>query len=444
VLRLRAAREVDSVAGGSALLFWSKVAGNAGFFAAVLILARALGPAGRGTIAFVTVTALVAARLAGLGMGEATAVFVAKRPELRGTLLANAVVFMLGSGLFAAAAVCGALAALGDDRPAGVGGQEFAIIGAATLVSALGDAGYVFLLGCNRLRPVAMITAGASWIYPLLLVVVWSAVGLTVLRAAVAWTAAESIRALAYLAQSKRGLALRRLDPALLVEAARYGSRAWVGSLARFLNFRTDQILMGFLASEAALGVYAVAVNASEVLLYLPAAMATALLPAAAQADAGLRTEQALRAFRSATVVTAVATLAAALLGPLLLPTMFGEPFAASVAPFLWLLPGAFGFAATAVFSYALVAGSSPGLSSVGPFVSLVLGVGLDLVLIPRFGASGAAAAASVAFLAGGCAALAVFRRRHDFAWSSLLLPRRGDLTVFRALAGPLRLVRSS
>jgi O-antigen/teichoic acid export membrane protein len=443
VLRRPVGREVDPLVGGSALLFWSKVAGNAGFFAAVLILARALGPTGRGTIAFVTVTALVAACFAGLGMGEATAVFVARRPEIRGTLLANAVVFMLGTGLLASAVACGALAALGDARPAGVGAPELAIIACATLVSALGDAGYVFLLGCNRLRTVALITAGASWIYPLLLVALWSTVGLTVLGAALAWMAAESIRALAYLGQSLRGLVLSRLDSGLLVEAARFGSRAWIGSLARFLNFRTDQILMGFLASEATLGVYAVAVNASEVLLYLPAAMATALLPAAARADVGLRTEQALRAFRSAALVTAVAGLAAALLGPLLLPAIFGEPFKASVAPFLWLLPGALGFVSVAVFSYALVAGSSPGLSSIGPLVSLVVGFVLDIVLIPRFGASGAAAAASVAFLAGGCAALWVFRRRHPFAWGSLLLLRRDDLAMFRALAGPLRLVRS-
>jgi O-antigen/teichoic acid export membrane protein len=444
LLKRRATPEWDPIAGGSALLFWSKLAGNAGFFAAVLILARALGPTGRGTIAFITVTALVAARVASMGIGEATAVFVAKRPERRGALLTNAASFMVASALLIAAVACGALIALGDDRPAGVGRPELAIIAAATLVSALGDAGYVFLLGSNRLRAIALITASASWVYPLLLVALWSTVGLTVLRAALVWTAAESIRALAYLRQSARGLALSRLDPGLLVEAVRFGSRAWVGSLARFLNFRTDQILMGFLASEAALGVYAVAVNASEVLLYLPAATATALLPLAARADAGVRTEQALRAFRSAAVVTAAAALVAAVLGPLLLPVVFGAPFEASVTPFLWLLPGALGFAATAVFSYALVAASSPGLSSVGPFVSLVVGIALDLVLIPRFGASGAAAAASAAFLAGGFAALIVFRRRNPFAWRSLLLPRRGDLAVFRALAGPLRVVRSS
>jgi O-antigen/teichoic acid export membrane protein len=433
----------DHVARGSALLFWSKVAGNAGFFAAVLILARALGATGRGTIAFITVTALVAARFAGMGIGEATTVFVAQRPQARGALLANAVVFMFAGGVLAAGVACGALVALGDARPAGVGAPELTLLACGTVASALTEAGYVFLLGSDRLKTVALVLSTASWVYPAALIALWSTVGLTVFRAALAWTAAEVWRALAYLTPSLRGLRLRRPDPRLLVEAVRFGSRAWVGSLARFLNFRTDQILMGFLASEAALGIYAVAVNASEVLLYLPAAMATALLPTAARADAGLRTEHALRAFRSAALVTAAAALAAALLGPLLLPLVFGAEFDASVMPFLLLLPGAFGFAAMAVFSYALVAGSSPGLSSVGPTVSLGLGIALDVALIPRFGASGAAAAASAAFLAGGVAALAVFRRAHAFTWRSLLLPRRSDLVVFRALAGPFRLVRS-
>ncbi|HEV3478935.1 MAG TPA: oligosaccharide flippase family protein [Gaiellaceae bacterium] len=423
---------------GSALLFWSKVAGNAGFFVAVLILARALGPAGRGTIAFITVTVLVAAKLAGLGIGEATSVLVARRPDVRGALLSNAVVFMVGGAALAAAIACGALAAVGEARPAGIGTAELAVIAVATLISALGDAGYVVLLGSDRLRAIAAVTATASWLYPLFLIVVWSTAGLTVLRAALAWTAAESVRALAFLTQAKRGVSLSVPHGRLLAEAVSFGTRAWAGSLARFLNFRTDQLLMGFLASEAALGVYAVAVNASEVLLYLPAAMATALLPAAARSEGALRTEQALRAFRSAAIVTVVAALAGAALGPPLLPLVFGDAFDDSVTPFLWLLPGAIGFAATAVFSYALVAASSPGSSSVGPVVSLVVGVTLDLVLIPRYGAAGAAAAASAAFLAGGCAALLIFRRQTPFAWRSLLLPRRSDLTVFRALARPL------
>jgi O-antigen/teichoic acid export membrane protein len=430
--------DVDAVAGGSAQLFWAKIAGNAGFFVAVLILARALGPSGRGTIAFITVTALIAARVSGLGIEEATSVFVARRPEARGALLTNVVAFVGSSAVLAATAVCVGLLLLGDRAPAGLGGPEIAAIAAATMVFALGDAGHCFVLGCGRFARVATVTATTSWLYPLFLFLVWSTVGLTVARAALAWVAAESVRAFAYLGQAARGVELRRPDARLLLEAVRFGTRAWVGGLARFLNFRTDQLLLGFMASEAALGVYAVAVNASEVLLYLPAATATALLPVAARTEPGRRADQALRAFRGAAVVTGAGALVAALAGPVLLPLVFGAAFEPAVVPFLWLLPGAVGFAAIAVFSNALVGASAPGLSSLGPLVALVLGVALDLVLIPRFGASGAAAAASAAFLAGGWAALIAFRRRTPFPWRALLHPQRADLTMFRALARPL------
>jgi len=428
----------DPVAGGSALLFWSKVAGNAGFFAAVLILARALGPTGRGTIAFITVTALVVARIAGLGVAEATAVFAARRPDRRPALLSNLVVFMLASAAVAALIACAALLAAGGERPAGVGAPELAILAVATVASALSEGAAAFLLGCSRLRSLALITATVSWIYPALLVSIAVVGELTVERAALAWLAGESWRAYLLLRRSSLGVAPSRPDFALLRSAVSFGLRAWVGTLSRFLNFRLDQILMGFLASEATLGIYAVAVNASEALLYLPAATAAALVPVVA-GDPRSRVDQTVRAFRSAALVTAGAMVAAAVLGPVLLPLLFGSAFRPSVGPFLWLLPGAIGFAATAIFSSGLMASSAPGRSSLGPLASLAVGVALDLVLIPRFGATGAAAAASAAFLAGGATALIAYSGRSPFPWRDLVVPRRGDLDVLRALARPLR-----
>lgn len=423
------------------MLFWARAAGNAGFFAAVLILARSLGPSGRGTIAFITVSALVIARLAGFGMGEATTVLAARRVEARGALLSNLIVFMLTSALVVGALGFALLLSLAGERPAGVGGPELAILVGAAAAIALIEAGGAFLLGCGRLRRLALLTATMTWVYPTLLGVTWLVGGLTVTRAALVWLTSESIVALVLLGQSARAAGLARPNPRLLLESIQFGLRAWVGSLARLLNFRTDQILLGLLASEATLGIYAVAVNASEALLYLPAATAMALLPVAARADPHTQAEQTLRAFRSTALVTAGLVAVAAALGPLLLPVVFGTAFDSSVEPFLLLLPGALGFAATAIFSSALMASSSPGRSSLGPFVSLVVGVALDLLLIPRFGASGAAAAASVAFLAGGCTALLIFRRRHPFEWRALLLLRRGDLILFRALTDPLRAV---
>jgi O-antigen/teichoic acid export membrane protein len=432
-------RELDPTAIRSAQLFAAKVVGNLGYFAAVLLLARGLGPGGRGEIAFLIVASLILARLAALGVVEATTIFAAQRPGTRAAQLSTVTCFAVAGSALVSLSAGAALVLLDAGGAAAISTTECAVLVGATVSVAVGDAGYGFLLGCDRIRQQALITGASSWFYAALLAAVWAGSGLTVIRATIVWALAHALRAAWVLRQSVRGIGFGRPSTTLLRESIGFGSRAWLGSLSRFLNFRADQVLMGFMATESALGIYAVAVNASEVLLYLPSATAMAMLPLAARSDPLARVDLVLRAFRSAALITLVGMILAALVGPPLLPLLFGDGFVRSIGPFLWLLPGALGFAAMGVFSSALVASSYPGRSSLGPVVSLVLGLALAVALIPTYGPTGAAAAASVAFLAGGATSLAVFRRSTPFPWRSLVVPRRGDLDVLRALAAPLR-----
>ncbi len=427
----------EGVARGSAPLFWAQIAGNAGLFAALIAVTRAVGPTGRGTFAFITVAALFAAYVARFGITEATTVFAAQRPHERAVLLANTVLSVTTAAAVAAAVVCGVLLATPRGRPPGVGEAEIAVIGAAMLASSLADAGYMFALGCSRFRFHALVTITASWLYAATMWLTWLTVGLTVVRAAALWVAFQAIKAFVLLAASVRAEGLGRPSRRLLRESASFGLRAWIGSLSTAFNDRIDQVLVALIASEAVLGIYATAVNSFEILLYLAGAAATAMLPLVARVDPALRTERVLRAFRSTALLTLVAAAIAAVVGPPLLPLVFGEPFEASTGPFLLLLPGALGFVALGIFTSALVASSAPGRSSAGPLVSLVLVLALDLLLIPRFGASGAAVAASAALLAGGATALVLYRRRDPFGARDLLVPRRADAGMLRALARP-------
>jgi O-antigen/teichoic acid export membrane protein len=425
------------VAANSARAFAAQVAGNGGLFVAVLLVARALAPAGRGAVAFLTVSCLIAGRLAGAGLPRATTVFVAQRPESRPALLANLLAVAGGGGLLAGGLAAATLLALGGHRPAGVSSTAVLLVVPGVAASALSEAGYSFLEGCGRFGEWALVTASAPWLYAALVMLVWATVGLTVEWAVLLLVVTWAGTAVALLTRSARDAGIGRPASRLLWETLRFGLRAWGGSLALFLNFRTDQILLGLLGSAAALGIYAVAVNASEVLLYLPAAIGTALVPAIAGGEPALRVERTLRVLRSLLLVTLAGVAVAALAGPLVLPLVFGQAYSGSVGPLLWLLPGALGFAVSGVFSSALLASGAPGRSSFGPLVALAVGLVLDLVLIPPYGASGAAAAASAAFLAGGLAALLAFRGREGFP-ASALVPRRADV---RLLAG---LVRSS
>jgi O-antigen/teichoic acid export membrane protein len=423
-----------TVASGSARLFWAQVVGSAGLFVAMLLIARALGPSGRGTIAFITITSMLLAWIARLGVSEATVVFTAQRPTARPVLLANIVVFAAAAGLVGAALICGTLVLAPGVRPSGLGGVELAALAASVLAATLADAGYKFVLGCSRFRLHALVTTTSSWMYAVVIAGVWAAFGLTTARAAFAWAATHAFRAIVLFSASALGVGLRAPALSLLRESMRFGLRAWVGTLADALNYRVDQIIVAVIASEAALGIYAVAVNASEVLLYLAGGVAPALMPVIAGSAPGMRAERTLHAFRSVALATVASVVIAALVGPALLPVAFGSEFEDSVTPFLLLLPGVLGVVLLAIFTTALVASSAPGLSSLGSLATLFVGLTLDFVLIPPFGASGAAAAASAGFCTGGVIALLAYRSRERFPWRAVLLPRRGDLEILRAV----------
>jgi O-antigen/teichoic acid export membrane protein len=431
-----------SVASSASLLLGTQVIGNAGYFVAVLLLARALGPTARGQVAFITVTAMVAARCGSLGVNEAVRVFAAQRPADRPVLLSNLVLATAALAALVGALVAGALAALPALRPPGIDDTQLVVLCAATLATALVSAGYSFLQGCSRFRPYGLVLATGPWFYAALLAAVWAGPGLTATRAAIAWVVAQALPAGVLLRACTVGIGFGSPSAAQLRESIAFGVRAWAGGFAHFLNARTDQILTAIIASEATLGIYAVAVNASEVLFYVPTAAAAALLPAVAREARDQAAERTLSVFRAVVLATAVATGLAAVAGPVLIPLVFGDAYRGAVAPFLWLLPSALGFVASATFSSALVASGAPGLSSLGPTVALVSGVALDLVLIPAYGASGAAAAASAALLAGGAAAAVAYRGRSGFAWSALV-PRARDLRTLRLLLERARRIRA-
>jgi O-antigen/teichoic acid export membrane protein len=428
------AGDTGSVAGNSLRVLGAQAAGNAGYFVSVLLLARGLAPADRGAVAFVTVSALVISSMASFGATEATKVFAAQRPAARSRLLSNVVLLSALGGLAGGGIAGGALILLPGARPAGVAALELVLICAGAVVGAIALAGAAFLQGCSRFRPYARVVATAPWVYALLIAAIWSGWGLTVHSAVAAWVAAQAVPALALSAASARGIGFGRLDARLMRETVRFGVRAWLGGLAHLLNARVDQILMGLLASQAALGTYAVAVNGSEVLFYLPSAVATALLPAVARSGAETRVERTLRVFRAVMILTLAGVIVAAALGPMLLPLVFGAAYAGSVGPFLWLLPSAFGFAASAVFSNALLASGAPALSSLGPVVALVIGVTLDVLLIPQLGATGAAIAASAALMCGGAAAAVAYGIRAGLR-PVALVPRREDLELLASRA---------
>jgi O-antigen/teichoic acid export membrane protein len=187
------------------------------------------------------------------------------------------------------------------------------------------------------------------------------------------------------------------------VELARriymFGLRGQLGSLLMLLNLRYNFVLLAALAGPVALGIYAVASKYAEVLRMLPIAANWVLYPRFARADARAAKEDSRRLIPRAGVVTAVTAVPLALAAGAVVPLLFGEAFRAAVLPAQILLIGLAAEGVSGVSSAFLLGRGKPGLNSLGAAAGVVVTVILNFMLVPRYGAVGAAIASSIAFL---------------------------------------------
>jgi O-antigen/teichoic acid export membrane protein len=193
-------------------------------------------------------------------------------------------------------------------------------------------------------------------------------------------------------------------------EVAGYGFRAQLGTIALLLNARLDFALVGALIGPASLGIYAVATRYAE-LLRLPAlAMNYVLFPAYARAGGAVATERVRALLPRIGWVPAAVAVPMALAAPVVLPLFFGEPFSAAVVP-AWVLLGGLAVGGIIGVIGAYLSGvGRPGLYSASLAAGLPVTVVLDLLLIPPFGVTGAAAASAVAYFVTTGVLLACYR----------------------------------
>jgi O-antigen/teichoic acid export membrane protein len=210
---------------------------------------------------------------------------------------------------------------------------------------------------------------------------------------------AAALTALARLAATGFARGWGRPSGSTASEVMKYGARGQLGNLLMLINLRLDFVILGVLAGPAVLGVYAVASKFAE-LMRLPASALNYVLnprfarqqPVEAGRDARRLRPRALAGTIALTPLVAIASVIG-------LPVLYGSAFRPAVLPACILLVGLAVEGAAAVSSAHLCGIGRPGANSLGMGTGVVVTVVLDILLIPRHGAVGAAVASSAAYL---------------------------------------------
>jgi O-antigen/teichoic acid export membrane protein len=399
----------------------------------VLVIARTLGPVGRGEVAFLIAVSMLCGHLVSLSLQEANANLAASDPRLRPGLATNSVVFALALGAVAAVAVTIGVhfvPALGGPVP-----HALLLFALATIPISILKQYLMLLVQADY----AFGIANAAWLAGPLTTAIANGVLaflglLSVETAFVAWTAGQLFGVSLMCVWIARHAGFGRPDAALGRRAASFGAKAHVGRLMEVGNYRGDQWMLGAMVGPRELGLYSIAVAWAEVLFYLPGVLVLVQRPDLVRATPAEAVRRALRVCRVGFVLSGAAAAVMLVIAPLLCVGVFGESFRGSVDDLRVLSLGAVGIVAFELLRNALTAQRKPMLGSAAVGVAFVLTVALDLLLIPRHGGLGAAAATTIAYTCGGIAAGLIFARAMHARLADLA-PRLDDLQWLRRKA---------
>ncbi len=205
----------------------------------------------------------------------------------------------------------------------------------------------------------------------------------------------------------------------------RYAAATALGNFGGLMIMRLDQVLMVSLTSHAQLAFYAVAVSLAE----LPLAVVSACRDIAFSVAAERDDHQIIARYcRLTLLAVGLICLAGVLMTPVALPMLFGRDFSPAIDMAEVLFVATLGRAVTAVIGAGLMALGRLWLRSVLQLSGATLTAVLIFIVVPHEGGIGAAWITAFTYLFLAAASLIVYTRYTGLSFSECLVPARSDL----------------
>jgi O-antigen/teichoic acid export membrane protein len=360
-----------------------------------IIVARTLGPAGRGIAAAIALWPPMLSGLLTLGVPAALQYEVRRNVDRPSALFSSALLISALLGLLAFAAGLLLLPHVMVHYPAPVVSFSLWMMAFAPLIVCNATL-QAFYQACGDFkRANAMIYVPSSLTLAALMLL-YAAGRLSPYSVALVYELPFALTTFAALASLRHLLRLPRNLPERIRSLVHYGTRAYGIDILNTLGNQIDQAMVVGLLSEASFGLYAVALSGSRVLSVAGNSLNTVLTPAASSLDPAEAVALVSRSARIVFAVTLLAALAFVAALPVLVPLAFGEQYD-SIVGITRLLTIAVVFGATTgTLTQAFMATGRPEIATILQCAGLCLTIPLMLLLIPRLGLTGAAYALDI------------------------------------------------
>ncbi|MRR35325.1 flippase [bacterium] len=431
VRRMDTRLQAPRLARNTAVLTASQVVGLISGLGASIILARALGPEGKGQFSLLQLVPALLYTAANLGLPGAVVYVSARNHSDRRSVLRQGLMLAAVAQAVVALIFVLLLPYIHDAFFPGV--PRWALIGFALLSvpSAMAQIWYLRLLSSGKTVRASAISQAPQIGFAALLIpsALASQVSLALAAGLGIVTKLASSVAMGVAAREPRSPVATHPTshvPSLL----RFGLKAWASNALTFLNYRQDMLVVSFFLGASGVGLYSLAVTLVELLWYLPNAFADALFPKVTAIQAAEASRLTAQIVRLTTLVMAVEVVAIGVAAPFFVKWVFGAPFVACLSALYALLPGAIAMGVAKVLSSDLSGRGLVHYSMISSVVNLAVNLTANLLLVPKVGIVGAGIASSLSYSASGFIMTRAFMKECQVSPLSMFVVKREDLVV--------------
>ena len=224
----------------------------------------------------------------------------------------------------------------------------------------------------------------------------------------------------------------KNLDLKFIYSAYSFGIRVFLSSIIIMLLIRVDIILIKKMLGFREVGIYSIAAHIVDMLQVASNLVGGYLFVKLSDTEDDFTKWQLMKKIMMLFgAFLTVANLAFVLLGKFLLRILYGIDFVPAYGVYLWLVPASYGLSFGSFFNNYLNSKGFPPITILIPAISLGLNIGLNLLMIPRWGLIGAAIASGIAYLLWFFLIIIYEQRRTKGAMLPVLIPSKQDWKDF-------------
>lgn len=213
-----------------------------------------------------------------------------------------------------------------------------------------------------------------------------------------------------------------------------YGIKAHISNMMTFLNYRQDVFLLGLFSTSASVGVYSLAVNLGERLSIFSQSFSQVLLPKISSLEVESdRNKITSMVSRFILIFITLISIVLFFLSDLIFRLFFPEYPESSLLLKL-LLPGLTVLAVEKILSNDLAGRGKPEINMYVSFFNVGFNIILNLFLIPKYGAVGAAISSSVTYVFSFIIKVLVYKHVTKLKVNQFLLVNREDFILVKKL----------